>query len=120
MPLATPEQYAAMIDTAKAWQSTQAKTLYDTGNDPFTRFGIEESAFSSGADAAKDWLDAIRKVWSDGAKDSKAAVNEYIDQFIAGSDEVRDAIKARTMPRSRFASWPRKRLRSCLRNCVFK
>ena len=99
---AAREATRGMIDTAEQWQSTQAKTIYDTGNDPFTRFGIDELAFSSGVDAAKDWLDAIRKVWSDGTKDSKTAVNEYIDQFTAGSDEVRDAIKARQATQEKY------------------
>jgi len=99
---AAREATKGMMDTAEEWQSTQAKTLYDTGNDPFTRFGIDESAFSSGVGAAKDWLDAIRKVWSDGAKDSKTAVNEYIDQFTAGSDEVREAIVARQTTQEKY------------------
>jgi hypothetical protein len=99
---AAREATKGMIDTAKDWEQTQAKTIYDTGNDPFSRFGIDESAFSSGIDAAKDWLDTIRKVWSDGTKDSKAAVNEYIDQFTAGSDEVRDAIKARQATQEKY------------------
>ena len=99
---AAREATKGMIDTAEQWQSTQAKTLYDTGNDPFTRFGIDESAFSSGVSVAKTWLDAIRKVWSDGTKDSKSAVNEYIDQFTAGSDEVREAIKSRQATQEKY------------------
>ena len=99
---AAREATKGMIDTAKEWEQTQAKTIYDTGNDPFTRFGIDESAFSSGVSAAKEWLDTIRKVWSDGTKDSKTVVNEYIDQFTAGSDEVREAIKARQATQEKY------------------
>jgi TP901 family phage tail tape measure protein len=92
---AAREATESMIETAKKWKETQATTIYDTGNDPFERFGISKSDFGGTVDESKDWLDRLNETWTDGKKETNEIVQSYVDEFATGSDEIRDAIKKR-------------------------
>lgn len=41
------EATAKLSETTKEWQSTQAKTVFDSGQDPFERFHIDKDTFGS-------------------------------------------------------------------------
>ena len=99
---AAREATEAMIRTAKEWQDTQAATMYDTGNDPFVRFGLEKSQFGGSGDAARDWLERLNQTWTDGKAESKQVVTDYVNEFKAGSDKVREAIEARKKTQEKY------------------
>jgi TP901 family phage tail tape measure protein len=92
---AAREAIKAMNDQAKEWQETQSKTIYDTGNDPLARFGLNKSDFEGSVDESKDWLDSLIQTWTDGKGETNEIVRSYVDTFKSGSDEIREAIKAR-------------------------
>lgn len=99
---AAREATEAMNETAKQWQDTQASTIFDTGNDPFQRFGLDKSQFGGGADASKDWLDRLNKTWTDGKVETKQIIADYVDEFTAGTDKVREAIEARKQTQEKY------------------
>jgi hypothetical protein len=64
---AAREADAGHVDTAKDWQQSQAMTIYDTGNDPFSRSASTNRRFQQSR-RREDWLATIRKVWSTARK----------------------------------------------------
>ena len=50
---AAREAIREMNEQAEAWRNTQAKTIYDTGNDAFARFGLDEADFTGTLDESK-------------------------------------------------------------------
>ncbi len=92
---AAREALEGMIATSKQWQSTQAQTVFDTGNDQLGRFGLSESDFG-GADAdARSWFDRLKATWTDGKKETNDIVKGYVDEFKGSSDQLREAIEQR-------------------------
>jgi TP901 family phage tail tape measure protein len=92
---AAREALKAMNEQAEEWRNTQAKTIYDTGNDALARFGLSEDDFTGAVDASKDWMSRLVATWTDGKGETNAIVKSYVDEFTAGSDEIRNAIQAR-------------------------
>lgn len=85
-----------LMNTAKAWKETQASTIYDSGSaDPLARFGLDADDFNSLASDSQDWIDELKRVWTDGAKESNEIVSQFTDAFAVGSDSVREKIKSR-------------------------
>lgn len=83
-----------MDDVAARMRETQAETLYDKGSgNALARFGLSEEDFTT--TAAQDWLAELKKVWSDGEKESNALVEHYAESFKDSSDKVREKIQSR-------------------------
>ena len=57
---AAREATANMMKTAEEWSSSQAKTIFDTGNDPFSRFKLSDTDFA-GADEGNKQLTKLEK-----------------------------------------------------------
>ena len=92
---AAREALEALNEQAEQWANTQATTIYDTGNDPFARFGLDKADFAGTLDESKDWMSRLTETWSDGKAETSEIVKSYVDEFTSGSDEIREAIKAR-------------------------
>lgn len=91
---AAREALEDMADVAQKMKETQAETLYDKGSgNALARFGLSEEDFAT--TAAQDWLTELKKVWSDGEKESNALVEHYAESFKDSSDKVREKIQSR-------------------------
>lgn len=91
---AAREALEDMVDVAQKMKETQAETLYDKGSgNALARFGLSEEDFTT--TAAQDWLAELKKVWSDGEKESNALVEHYAESFKDSSDKVREKIQSR-------------------------
>lgn len=93
---AAKEALEGMVDVAERMKETQATTIYDTGSsDPLSRFGLSKEDFTGAAADSQSWLDSLKKVWSDGEKETDEIVSEFSEGFAKASDGVRDKIKGR-------------------------
>lgn len=99
---AAREATEAMMKTAEEWKNTQAKTIFDTGNDPLGRFGLSKESFSGGQTELEDWLSRLTETWTDGKKESNEIVKGYVDEFTSGTDKIREAIKARQRTQEKY------------------
>lgn len=81
-------------DTADEWQRTQAKTLYD--NEGLKAFGLSSDTFKQGekdfTSGAKEWMEGVLTVWSDGKRESQKDVKGWIDNFKELNTGVRDEL----------------------------
>lgn len=93
---AAREAMQAMNATAKEWLETQAQTIYDTGTtDPLTRFGMSKEQFKDAQAAGESWMSQLVGVWTDGKAETDDIVQQFVDSWKSGSDDVRKAIEAR-------------------------
>ncbi|MGJ4851308.1 phage tail tape measure protein [Bacillota bacterium Meth-B3] len=88
------EALQGMAETAKAWSEQQATTVFDTGNDALSRFGLTPDSFG-GIEESKDWLSRLNTTWTDGKKETSEIVKSYVDEFKADSDQLRQAVEER-------------------------
>ena len=88
------EALQGMAETAKAWSEQQASTVFDTGNDVFARFNLTPDSFG-GVEESKDWLSRLNATWTDGKQETSEIVKSYVDEFKAGSDQLRQAVEER-------------------------
>lgn len=93
---AAKEALEDMVDVAERMKETQATTIYDNGSsDPLSRFGLSKEDFAGAVADSQSWLDNLKKVWSDGEKETDEIVSDFSDSFAKASDGVRDKIKGR-------------------------
>lgn len=87
---------SGLRDTADQWKRTQAETLYD--NEGLGAFGLNVDAFKNGEKdflaGAQSWVDGLLGVWSDGKRESRQEVKEWIDSFKELNTGVRDELTA--------------------------
>lgn len=87
---------SGLRDTADQWKRTQAETLYD--NEGLGAFGLNADAFKNGEKdflaGAQSWVDGLLGVWSDGKRESRQEVKEWIDSFKELNTGVRDELTA--------------------------
>lgn len=94
---AAQEATEDMLEVAKRMKEEQAETIYDTGtSDPLARFGLSADGFKRAAQDSESWLDDLKKVWSDGEKETSETVQGFVDGFTGASDDVRSAIEGRS------------------------
>lgn len=92
---AAREAMESLNETAEKWQKTQAKTVYDTGDNAFEAMGVSADSFKKTESTAKDWLSSLTRTWTDGKKETNEIVSDYVSKFTSGSDKIRDAIETR-------------------------
>lgn len=93
---AAKEALEDMVDVAERMKETQATTIYDNGSsDPLSRFGLSKEDFAGAVADSQSWLDNLKKVWSDGEKETDEIVSDFSGSFAKASDGVRDKIKGR-------------------------
>lgn len=93
---AAKEALEDMVDVAERMKETQATTIYDAGSgDPLSRFGLSKEDFAGAVTDSQSWMDSLKKVWSDGEKETDEIVSDFSDSFAKASDGVRDKIKGR-------------------------
>lgn len=64
------------------------------GGNELANFGLSASDFTKAKEETADWLGEIVSVWGTGKKETKAEVQDYVDQFKEGSDGVREQIES--------------------------
>lgn len=93
---AAREAMQAMNATAKEWLEIQAETIYDTGtSDPLGRFGMTKEQFKDAKASGESWMSQLVGVWTDGKAETDEIVQQFVDSWKSGSDDVRKAIEAR-------------------------
>ena len=92
---AAREAIAAMGTVADNFSSTQAQTIFDTGNDVFARFGISIEDFTMGVNTTKTWLQRLNDAWAASKTKTRDTVKSFVGEYTAGSEDIRAAIKSR-------------------------
>lgn len=82
---------ADLNETANEWAETDATTSYEQ-SEGMGAFGLNEEDFSSVVKPARDWMDELLRVWSDGKTETEEIVQEMTGGFTAGTDEMRDRL----------------------------
>ena len=77
-----------MEDTAKQWKDTAAETFYGN-SEGLSFFGLSESDFVRDQQSARDWLNGLLAVWTDGEKESNEIVAHWTDSYYIGRDTIR-------------------------------
>lgn len=92
---AAREALKDMQTTADNWKNTAADTFYGS-SEGLSFFDMSTDDFkNSGTNMAQsgaDWLAGMIEVWTDGKKETTAAVNEWINSFKSGTEEMRTAL----------------------------
>lgn len=78
-------------ETAQSWADTDVVTSYEQ-SEGMAAFGLGEEDFSSVIKPARDWMDELLRVWSDGKAETQEIVQEMTGGFTAGTDEMRDRL----------------------------
>ena len=74
------EALESMRQTAEDWKHTAAETFYGT-SEGLSFFGMNEENFSRQAQTAREWLDGLLKVWTDGEKETDEIVSSWTESF---------------------------------------
>lgn len=69
-----------MEDTARQWKDTAAETFYSQ-SEGLSFFGLDSGSFTRETKSAREWLQGVLAVWSDGKKETNEIVKEWTDSF---------------------------------------
>ena len=74
------EALQGMEDTARQWKDTAADTFYSQ-SEGLSFFGLDSGSFTRETKSAREWLQGVLAVWSDGKKETNEIVREWTDSF---------------------------------------
>ena len=74
------EALQGMEDTARQWKDTAAETFYSQ-SEGLSFFGLDSGSFTRETKSAREWLQGVLAVWSDGKKETNEIVKEWTDSF---------------------------------------
>ena len=74
------EALQGMEDTARQWKDTAAETFYSQA-EGLSFFGLDSGSFTCETKSAREWLQGVLAVWSDGKKETNEIVREWTDSF---------------------------------------
>ena len=74
------EALQGMEDTARQWKDTAAETFYSQ-SEGLSFFGLDSGSFTRETKSAREWLQGVLAVWSDGKKETNEIVREWTDSF---------------------------------------
>lgn len=86
------EALEGMKKTAQDWKDTAAKTFYGK-SEGLSAFGLSASDFVRSGQNAREWLDGLLTVWSDGKKETDEIVSEWTNSFKALTGSTREALQ---------------------------
>ena len=76
----TREALQGMEDTARQWKDAAAETFYSQ-SEGLSFFGLDSGSFTRETKNAREWLQGVLAVWSDGKKETNEIVREWTDSF---------------------------------------
>ena len=82
-----------MTETAARWKETAADTFYGK-SEGLSFFGMSDADFQKSADSAREWLDGVLALWSDGDKETNEEISQWTDSFFALTDSTRTELKS--------------------------
>ena len=85
------EALKGMQETAESWKDTAADTFYGR-SEGLGFFGMSEADFERNEQTAREWLDGLIKVWTDGQKESDEIVSEWTSSFKALTASTREEL----------------------------
>lgn len=74
------EAMEGMNETAQKWKDTTAETFYGS-SEGLGFFGMSEEDFTRESKSAREWLDGLLAVWSNGKKETNEIVSEWTESF---------------------------------------
>jgi len=74
------EALKGMQETADSWKDTAAETFYGA-SEGLSAFGLTEADFTRNTQSAREWLDGLLTVWTDGQKETDEIVEEWTSSF---------------------------------------
>ena len=74
------EALEAMQQTAEDWKNTAAETFYNQ-SEGLSFFGLDSGSFTRETKSAREWLQGVLAVWTDGKKETNEIVREWTDSF---------------------------------------
>ncbi|MCI6377840.1 MAG: phage tail tape measure protein [Clostridiales bacterium] len=74
------EALQGMEDTARQWKDTAAETFYGQ-SEGLSFFGLDSGSFTRETKSAREWLQGVLAVWTDGKKETNEIVREWTDSF---------------------------------------
>ena len=86
------EALEGMKKTAQDWKDTAAETFYGK-SEGLSAFGLSASDFVRSGQNAREWLDGLLTVWSDGKKETDEIVSEWTNSFKALTGSTREALQ---------------------------
>ena len=88
----TREALEGMKKTAQDWKDTAAETFYGK-SEGLSAFGLSASDFVRSGQNAREWLDGLLTVWSDGKIETDEIVSEWTNSFKALTGSTREALQ---------------------------
>ena len=86
------EATEGMKKTAEAWKEAAADTFYG-GSEGLAAFGLSEADFTRATQSAREWLDGLLTVWTDGQKETDEIVSEWTESFKSLTSSTREELK---------------------------
>ena len=86
------EALEGMKKTAQDWKDTAAETFYGK-SEGLSAFGLSASDFVRSGQNAREWLDGLLTVWSDGKIETDEIVSEWTNSFKALTGSTREALQ---------------------------
>jgi len=86
------EALEGMQDTADEWKDTAAETFYGS-SEGLSAFGLSEADFIRNTKTAREWLNGLLTVWTDGKKETDEIVDEWTNSFKELTAATRDELK---------------------------
>ena len=74
------EALQGMEDTARQWKDTAAETFYGQ-SEGLSFFGLDSGSFTRETKSAREWLQGVLAVWTDGKKETNEIVREWTDAY---------------------------------------
>ena len=86
------EAMEGMKKTADEWKDTAADTFYGE-SEGLSAFGLSKDDFTRNTQSARDWLDGLLAVWSDGKKETDEIVTEWTESFKKLTGSTREELQ---------------------------
>ena len=86
------EALQGMEGTARQWKDTAADTFYSQ-SEGLSFFGLDSDSFTRETKSAREWLQGVLAVWSDGKKETNEIVREWTDSFKELTASTRSALE---------------------------
>lgn len=87
------EAMEGMKKTADEWKDTAADTFYGS-SEGLSAFGLSKDDFTRNTQSAREWLNGLLSVWSDGKKETDEIVSEWTASFKKLTGSTREELQA--------------------------
>lgn len=89
---AARESLESLTESAEEWNSTNIKTSFEE-SDGLSGLGVDESGFKATRKTQENWVEGLVEVWTDGKGETDEIVQQWVDSFSEGSDEMKTSLE---------------------------